>query len=362
MEINIIDSFLSYNEEINKIYEEISLIKESSTDEYNLILEGFWDKVKGAARNIGSTVGKAAATATDTIDKTKEAGTKAINNTKEIGNKAIDKTKEIGNNAVDKTKGFFNRAYDKGKELGNKMINIGKKLINDITQWVNNSIEKIKKTPGIVMNVLSKLFDTAKNKCISLYSDAKRKGGEWLTSAKTTINNIFTNIGNKISSIYTIVKDWIIKSAENTDNFIRMVDDKIQTLGGELEDMGIEGIKSIIDFCRKTWPKIKEGTINISKKAGMVALVIIVLPFVLLKKTFDKTKEMGEDALLFINSGIKSIKTNLGETWNELASGAEEGYKTNKIKKNLDKNESQYDSELEHIMNFDTFIKECYKG
>ena len=84
----------------------------------------------------------------------------------------------------------------------------------------------------------------------------------------------------------------------------------------------------------------------------MIALVLIIIPFVITFKTLKKSVEMTEDAINFIEAGINSIKTNLGEAWGELVENATEEYKSNR----KPKVESRT-----HILDFETFIREYYR-
>ena len=69
-------------------------------------------------------------------------------------------------------------------------------------------------------------------------------------------------------------------------------------------------------------------------------------------ETIDKEyfNQMTEDAINFIEAGINSLKYNLGETWEGLITGAKEGYNSKRVAKNE-----------KLILNFETFVKECYR-
>ena len=338
--ITIEQIFDNYQSDVNKIYQEMTLIKESSND-YNLVLEGFWDKVKGAAKNIGGKIGKTAANVVNSFDKTKDSASKSI-----------DKTKEKGTEAIDKAGNFLNKAYNKGKELGNNMLELGKKLYNDVSNWVLQSIDYIKKTPHKIISIIKDMFTRIQNKCAQLYSDAKKKGGEWFETAKKNINKLFILIGSKLASLYSFIKNWLIKTGDKSLSMLHDLDDEIRSANDVLVDGIRDNTQKAINFCKASYKKIKEKTIDFSKKAGMIALVLIIIPFVITFKTLKKSVEMTEDAINFIEAGINSIKTNLGEAWGELVENATEEYKSNR----KPKVESRT-----HILDFETFIREYYR-
>jgi ElaB/YqjD/DUF883 family membrane-anchored ribosome-binding protein len=324
---------------MNKIYEELSLIKESHNPEYKLILEGFWDK-------IGSAVGKAVGRTKNAIEDAKDAGKNAINKGKELGQRALD----AGKNAI-----------NKGKELGQRALDAGKKLMNDIAANTTKAIDYIKSAPEKILDSLSNLFQTASDNVAKLYAEAVEKGGEWLTNAKTTIKNIYDKIAGQLANSYQFVKKWIAKNGDRASKMIQSKQDKINNWASSAKQSSNEGLKKIGTFFTENLPKILNKGAEIAKNAGLIALGLIVLSLQGSYLILKKIGKMGEEAFKFIESGLNIIKTNLGESWDLTVNGYKEGeqgvrdaHKEYKNRKNLDADNNN------RIYSFTEFVNEKY--
>ena len=108
-QILISESFRVYSQKMNRIYTELNSIKEScSYQDSQLLMEGFWDKLKSAASGIGSFLGKT--------------------------------TKKVSD--------FSKDVYNKGVELGKKAIDVGKELVSKVSEVTKNAINAVKNAPG----------------------------------------------------------------------------------------------------------------------------------------------------------------------------------------------------------------------
>jgi ElaB/YqjD/DUF883 family membrane-anchored ribosome-binding protein len=317
--MTITESFKVYNFTMNKIYEELSLIKESHNPEYKLILEGFWDKVKGAAKGIGNAVGKGVGHIKNAVDGAREMGKKAI---------------------------------EKGKELGQKALDAGKKLMSDISTNVSNTIDYIKKAPAAIMDKVSSMLKTASENAAKMYAEAVEKGGKWLENAKSTIKRIYDKIAGGLSNSYNFVKNWVVKNAESA---AKAINAKIESLSNSIKaakQSSNGNLQKIGNFFAENLPKIANNAKEIAKNAGLIALGLIVLPFFGAYLILKKVGNMGEEAFKFIESGLNIIKTNLGESWDLAVNAYKEGEQSVREAYKADNNN--------RIYSFTEFVNEKY--
>lgn len=284
LEILLAKSFRVYSQKMNKIYSELNSIKEScSYEDSQLLMEGFWDKLKSAAAGVGSFLGKT--------------------------------TQKVSN--------FSKDVYNKGVELGKKAVEVGKELVNKVSEVSKNALNAIKNAPGRFLDACKDLYSSVSNEVGEIWKKAKEKGGEWLQNAKQTIINVYTTVSTNLKEGMYAFKNW---ASKNIEEFKKMV--------AARKDELLEAAKSALSSANEVLKKVGQGIksfYEVGKKAvkniALFTIAIAVLPlygaFLLAKKTY----ELGEDAVSYISSGIESIKKNAPDVWNEFTKSFEAGMK-----------------------------------
>ena len=141
------EQFDLYSYRVNKIYNELTSLNESySNRDYNLILEGFWDKLMGKAKDstLAATtwIGKQSRAAIDLYDKGVEkakdivqAGKKLVDNVMNITIKVMDSIAnapykifetlvDYYNNITENVKNIYEEAKTIAKEMGDEVNNV----------------------------------------------------------------------------------------------------------------------------------------------------------------------------------------------------------------------------------------------
>jgi len=269
---------------------ELTSLKESySSNQYNLILEGFWDKVKNIAKSVGSAIGGGAGSTVTGIKK------------------SVDFVHDLGTSV-----------YDKGVELGKKAIEIGKDLYNKVANSIKSSIETIKKVPGLVWDNLVSLYTTISNEIGEIYEKAKEKGQEWVEQAKKTAIAIYNRMAQGLANVYNSVKAW---GAANIEKFKAMIAKKqveLQEAANTAKQSSFDSMKQVGSWMSVNLEKLKNNSIDAAKSVGLFTLGLIALPFYASYWALVKTHQVGSELLAAMQSGIGTLKKNLGETWNIL--------------------------------------------
>jgi len=283
-QILISESFRVYSQKMNRIYTELNSIKEScSYQDSQLLMEGFWDKLKSAASGIGSFLGKT--------------------------------TKKVSD--------FSKDVYNKGVELGKKAIDVGKELVSKVSEVTKNAINAVKNAPGRFLDACKDLYSSISNEVGEIWKKSKEKGGDWLKNAKQTIINVYTTVSNNLKEGMYAFKNW---AAKNIEEFKKMVASRKEEL--------LEGAKSASSSANEVLKKIGQGITafyekgkEATKNVALFTIGVAVLPlygaFLLAKKTY----ELGEDAVAYLSSGIESIKKNVPDVWNEFTKSFQSGMK-----------------------------------
>ncbi len=279
-QLQISNAFRVYKRKMNNIYSELYSVKESvSNTEYQILLEGFWDKLKSAASGVGSFLGKT--------------------------------TKSISN--------FSKDVYNKGVELGKKALEVGKELVNKISEVAKNTVAAIKSAPGKLMDACKDLYSSVSNEVGEIWNKAKEKGGDWLANAKQTIINMYNKISENLKDGIVMFKNWATK---NIEEFKKMVAEK----KNELSEASESAIKSSNETVKKIGEGIKsffQKAGDVSKNVGLFAIGLVVLPFYGSYLLMKKTYELGDEAAEYLKNGIESIKKNVPEVWAEFTKGFE---------------------------------------
>jgi hypothetical protein len=337
VELLIQEAFLAYNKEMNKIYNELYSLKENySNKEYNLILEGFWDRVKAIAKSAIGTAG----TATGKVAGKTVVGVQ----------KAVGAVHDFGKNV-----------YDKGVELGKKAIEVGKELYTKVSNAVTQGIESIKKAPGLLWDSLTNLATTVSGELSEIYNKAKEKGDEWVKMAKDSAIKIYNTIATKLSNAYVSFKTWRKNNAEAFKQEIEQKKIEMIEAANVAKQSSIEGIKKLGGIISSWAKELKDGTIDYAKKGGTLMLGLLILPFYAAYVGIVKTYNLGNEFLTAMQSGIATIKRLLSKSWGLYVDSVKLGYaaegpKVSKIKKDLDEAESEYDDEASMEPKKESFI------
>jgi hypothetical protein len=236
VELLIQEAFLTYNKEMYKIYNELYSLKENySNREYNLLLEGFWDRVKAIAKGVigdaGVTTGKIAGKTVVGVQK-----------------------------AADAINSFSKNVYDKGVELGKKAIEVGKDLYTKVSTAVTQGIEAIKKAPGLLWDSLTNLATTVSGELSEIYNKAKEKGEEWIKMAKDNATKIYNTIATKLANAYVSFKAWRKNNAEAFKQEVELKKGEMLEAASVAKQSSIEGIKKLGNLISSWATDIKNGT------------------------------------------------------------------------------------------------------
>ena len=281
-QIRIQEAFRVYERKMSRVYQELNSIKEScSYREQQLLLEGFWDKLKSAASGVGSFLGKT--------------------------------TQKVAN--------FSSDVYNKGVELGKKAVEIGKDLVNKVSEVTKSAVAAIKSAPGRLFDACKDIYATISNEVGEIYKKAKEKGGEFLENAKTTIVDMYNKVASGLSEGINSFKLW---ASKNIESFKKMVEEKKSDLleaAKSAESSSNETIKKIGLYMKSFYEKGKD----VAKNVGYFSIALVVIPFYASYQLAKKTYQLGEDTVNVISSSIESIKKNVPEVWNEFTKAFQEG-------------------------------------
>lgn len=289
-------SFKTYNRNMDAIYMELYSLKESfSSEDWALLREGFWDKVKSIAGMAGTAAGKAVGNVTGAI------------------NKSVDYVHDLGTSV-----------YDKGVELGKKAVEVTKDFYNKAKAAISKGVESIRKAPSQLWDSITNLCSTVAGEIAETYKKAKEKGEEWVKAAKETAINLYTSMAEGLSSLYTSTKEWANK---NIEAFKKMIIEKraeLLEIATTAKKSANSSIKQIGESISSYFEKFKDGAIKVSKNIGMLVICLVTLPLYGVYIMTKKTYELGEDLAAAASSGFDKLKTGLGEAWGEMkAVGAE---------------------------------------
>lgn len=280
-QIRIQEAFRVYERKMSRVYQELNSIKEScSYREQQLLLEGFWDKLKSAASGVGSFLGK-------TTQKIVDFGTDV---------------------------------YDKGVELGKKAVEIGKDLVNKVSEVAKSAVAAIKSAPGRLFDACKDIYATISNEVGEIYKKAKEKGGEFLENAKTTIVDMYNKVASGLSEGINSFKLW---ASKNIESFKKMVEEKKSDLleaAKSAESSSNETIKKIGLYMKSFYEKGKD----VAKNVGYFSIALVVIPFIASYELAKKTYQLGEGIVNVISSSIEKIKKTVPEVWNEFTKNVDE--------------------------------------
>jgi phage-related protein len=306
-QIEIQQAFRVYERKMSRVYQELNSIKEScSYREQELLMEGFWDKLKSAASGAGSFLGKT--------------------------------TQKVAN--------FSSDVYNKGIELGKKAVDISKELVNKVSEVTKNAVVAIKSAPGRLFDACKDIYASISNEVGEIYKKAKEKGGEFLENAKTTIVNMYNKVASDLSEGITTFKNW---ASKNIEEFKKMTEEKKADLleaAKSAESSANETVKKIGYYMKSFYEKGKDA----AKNVGYFSIGLVILPFYASYQFAKKTYELGEETVSVIGSGIESIKNNVPEVWAEFTKSFQEGRES----------EKRPEVSERHIQTFESFVYKNY--
>jgi phage-related protein len=316
-QIEIQQAFRVYERKMSRVYQELNSIKEScSYREEQLLMEGFWDKLRSVAGGSANFLSKT--------------------------------TQKVSNLGSD--------IYNKGIELGKKAIDISKELVNKVSEITKNAVASIKSAPGRLFDACKDIYASISNEVGEIYKKAKEKGGEFLENAKKTITDMYNSVAANLSEGVTTFKNW---ASKNTEEFKKMIEGK----KAELLEASKSAESSANETVKKIGEKIKEiyeKGLPVAKFIGTLTIGMVALPFVGSYIVAKKTYELGEETVSVINSGIDSIKNSVPKIYNEFL---EEVKKTGEhIKNEWEKGKESEKRPVseKYIQTFESFVYNNY--
>lgn len=307
-----------YNAEMEKVYEQLFLMKESNSDEdYTILLEGFFSTLKNMAFGAGKFTGAAVKAVTSGVEKMK------------------DTAKSI---------------WDKGVELGTKAVEIGKKLIDEISSVISSSIEAIKKAPEKFWDSVKLLSSNIADETVKIYKKAEAQGKAMLDVAKKTVADIYSKLS---AGIMSVVKDLDAWSKKNADAFSKMISEKKAELKEIASEMSKSASKLMAVIGNNLLKALEKGG-EYAKYAGIFIIGVAVAPIYGAYKLGVKTLEAGKagakiaaDYTTIANKAIvdsvHTVKKEVPDVWK----AAVEGFKAG--------------TSESFVMNFEQFLNERYE-
>ena len=298
-QIELNEAFRIYSSKMNSIYTELNLLKESySYSDYDLVIEGFWDKLKSFAGAAGSKAGELAGGAVNTVKK------------------SVEFVKDLGQ-----------QAYDKGLELGKKAGQIATDLYNKVAKIVTKTIDDIKKFPGKVWANLLSISTAVGAEIAEIYSKAKDKGKEWMESFRAAAIKIYGDLAQKMTSVYETTLEW---GKTHKEEFVKLISDNydaMKQVATTAAQSAIKEAKELGSAFLSVLNKVKKGSIEAAKFTGLLTLGLIALPFVAGAAAAKSLYKLGKDLDLAIQNGLTKMKKELGEDWNLAIANAKSSYK-----------------------------------
>lgn len=309
-QIKIQEAFRLYERKMSRVYQELNSIKESfSYRDQQLLMEGFWKKIKSAAEGTGSFLGK----------------------------------------TTGKVAKFSSDVYNKGVEMGKKAVEIGKELVNKVSEVTKNAVAAIKSAPGKLFDACKDIYASISNEVGEIYKKAKEKGGEFLESAKKTIVDMYNQIAADLGEGINTFKSW---ASRNIEDFKKMTEEKKSELleaAKSAETSANETVKKVGQYIKSFY----EGGKDVAKFMLFFPIGMVVITFEASYRFAKKTYELGEDTANVISSGIETIKNKVPEVWNDFTQSFQKEF------------EKEFQSEKKpvserYIQTFESFVYKSY--
>jgi len=302
---SVSNSFRIYERKIDKIYFQLHSMKESyNLNDFEILLEGFFDTLKNAAKGVGKFLGKT--------------------------------TQKVSN--------FSSEVWDKGVEMGKKVLDVTKELVNKISQTTQNVINAIKTAPGRLMDACSEFYASISNEVSEMYKKAKEKGGEWIKNFQNTMMEIYNKIAFNLSRGVMTFVNW---AKTKKEDFKKMVSQKKSDILKAASTAKESGNQTIRNFALKVKSIFDKGK-DLAKNVAIISLALVILPFYASAKLAQKTYKMGPEILNAVSNSLNVFKKNCKDVWNEAVASFKEGREeVNREKENKASNKPSEESKPE---------------
>jgi hypothetical protein len=282
------EAFRVYDKKMNKIYQELTLIKESHSpleqQKIQKLFEGIFSTMANALKKgFEKTTGTAGNIAANIMKAGEETFNKAI----ELGKKAVDATKE---------------------------------LYNKVAAGISAAFDTIKAAPGKFFDTVKEICTAVASEAVEVYKSAKEKGTEWVNATKQTIANLYSKLSEKVVETYETIKQFYAKNKEQFSNFVETKKDELKEMGQAAQQSADTEIKEI----GKAIVEILNKGKDVMKFTGLFILGVITLTIRGAIAVAVKVKEAGSEGAEMITLAVKSVKEKMGDKWTEIKKDLEE--------------------------------------
>ena len=285
---------LVFAEDINRIYERVTLINESlSVYESREFIRGFKDGIKeGALLFEADWFNKAAGWAGKQVG----AAEKGIRDTA---------------TAVKKT---VSGAYQQGKELAQKAWNSVKEfaqhIYNKVVKGFTDAVKWIESEPGKIADYISVVYNDLVKDITSAYNTLKDKGQDFLTSLTTFWNG---TIVKTVNDSVAKVKQWFIDNSNKVNEWYNKNKTIIQSKIDNFKKSSIDKIKQFAQYAEKILTDIGSGVLSVAKGVGILAAFLVITPIHFLILGIKKVPDLYNSMQTVVENGLNEIE----KSWKE---------------------------------------------
>lgn len=248
---------MSLKTELDRIYEQVYLIKESmSSEESSIFIAGFEE---GIDEGIGKWLGKAAGWISDIPNKAKKAA-------KWVGDKASDlykRGKDWANKTIDKIKNWMSETFAKVKEW-----------MSDAGKWISEKFETF-------VQKMKDAFSAMGQKLVEFWEATKEKSKAFWEATKS----FFSRMMESIKKGYASAKEWLYKMGGKASEWVKRNWEKLKDFASRAKD-------KLGDLFNKAIEMIKKGGAIAKKWLDIVALYLITKPAEKIKEWLKKIPEL----------------------------------------------------------------------
>jgi vacuolar-type H+-ATPase subunit H len=331
----LINEFRVYNNKMNKIYEQLEVINESSSNNYsNIVKETFYEtlnesffgdvahKMGNRLRGAKDIAKGAVKGAVNTVAGVKGAVKGAVNTATDAVKGAAKSVADTATSAVDKGKELANSAIDAGKNLINKVTEVSKKVAASIAAAPENILNIVKGAWGDVMTGISNVLEEAKKKGNEAYEAAK------LTVKSTvdgfvkpivdTVKSAQQKIGDSKEAAFKFVADKRDSLKTTAQIMMKSGSDKLKQYGNDLhkvlsvmspseEQLNALAANTLVYYKKKNG-EIKSAYVN-PKQDGISPEVVSVITKVKTNESINEAYGVFKKAIINIGGYKESIST-----------------------------------------------------
>lgn len=248
---------MSLKTELDSIYEQVYLIKESmSSEESSIFIAGFEE---GIDEGIGKWLGKAAGWVSDIPNKAKKAA-------KWVGDKTSDlyrKGKDWANKTIEKIKNWMSETFAKIKGW-----------MSDAGKWISEKFETF-------VQKMKDAFSAMGQKLVEFWEATKEKSKAFWEATKS----FFSRMMESIKKGYASAKEWLYKMGGKASEWVKRNWEKLKDFAGRTKD-------KLGDLFHKAIDMIKKGGAVAKKWLDIVALYLITKPVEKIKEWLKKIPEL----------------------------------------------------------------------